>query len=110
SRRPSMLDQAVATVGAPSGRERLLRGAHVASVAAALPGTVVSNAEVAARLRVDEDWIYTRTGVRERRRLATGESVTGLACAAARRAVAAADVDPVAIDLVLVATCSAEDV
>jgi 3-oxoacyl-[acyl-carrier-protein] synthase-3 len=86
------------------------RGAYFCSVAATLPETVVPNAEIAERLGVDETWIYTRTGITERRVLLAGESVSDLACAVGRRAVAEAEIEPDDIDLVLVATATADDI
>ena len=70
----------------------------------ALPETSVENAEVAARLGVDADWILARTGIRARRVLADTESLLDLAEAAARRALDAARLDPGALTRVVVAT------
>ena len=48
------------------------------SVAAALPARSISNAEIADRLGVTDEWIASRTGVHERRVLAAGESLPSL--------------------------------
>ena len=53
-------------------------------------------------------WIESRTGVRERRVAAAGETLADLAAAAADRALAAAAVSPREVDLVLVATLTAD--
>src|SRR5581483_3308350 len=74
--------------------------------AAALPSRIVPNAEIEDRLGVDRGWIESRTGVRERRVLRSEESLVDLAEAAAREALAAADVAPGALDAVVVATTS----
>lgn len=71
----------------------------------ALPDTVIPNAPIARRLGVDEEWIVSRTGIRERRHLAPGERLADLATLAAERAL-----DGVRPDLVIVATCSSDDV
>ena len=81
--------------------------AGVAGLGVALPGTVVGNGPVAERLGVDEDWIVARTGVRERRRAAPGDTVEGLAAEAGRAALRRAGMDPAELDLVLVATFTA---
>jgi 3-oxoacyl-[acyl-carrier-protein] synthase III len=73
-------------------------GAALAGVGHAVPSTVVANAGIARRLGVDEAWIGSRTGTRERRALAEGERLTDLAARAGEAAlrdaaVAAADID-----------------
>ena len=85
------------------------RGAAIGAVARSLPATVVTNAPIAERLGIDEEWIVTRTGVRERRIAAPDERVRDHASAAARASLAAAGVHPSEVDLVLVATMSHED-
>src|SRR3954467_14939296 len=85
--------------------------AAVAGVGPAVPGTVVASAEIARRLGVDEAWIESRTGARERRALRDGERLGDLAARAGAAAlrdagVAASDVDLV---LVLVGTTSADE-
>ena len=42
-------------------------GVIAASVAVSVPETVVTNAEIGARLGVDDDWIARRTGIHSRR-------------------------------------------
>jgi 3-oxoacyl-[acyl-carrier-protein] synthase-3 len=85
-------------------------GAALASVAMRVPEGRIRNAELAPLLGVEEDWILARTGVRERRIAADGERLAPLAGAAARDALTAAAVDPADVDLVLVATVTADDV
>ena len=86
------------------------RGAAIASVSAAVPGEVLANDAIATRLGVTDAWIVSRTGVRERRVAAPQETVATLAAEAGRRALAAAEVEPSAVDLVVVATMSHERV
>ena len=90
----------------PAPRPAVLRGAAIASVAAAVPETAVGNAPIAARLGVSEKWILERTGIRERRIASPGETVADYATEASVRALEEAGVAPEAIDLVLVATMS----
>ncbi|MGH2876943.1 MAG: beta-ketoacyl-ACP synthase 3 [Solirubrobacteraceae bacterium] len=84
-------------------------GAAVASVAVSVPDTVVSSAEVGARLGVDQDWIERRTGIRSRRIAAPDERLETHATACARQALARAGVDPAEVDLVLVATTTSDE-
>ena len=90
---------------AEAGGERP-RGALVGGVATAVPPTVVANAPIAARLGVTENWIVGRTGVHERRVAGPGETVVDYASRAAADSLTAAGVEPLLVDLVLVATMS----
>jgi 3-oxoacyl-[acyl-carrier-protein] synthase-3 len=87
-----------------------LRGAAIASVAMSLPARVVSNAEIAERLGVGTDWIERRTGIQARRRAEPGERLDAHATQAARAALERADITPAEVDLVLVATTTADEV
>jgi 3-oxoacyl-[acyl-carrier-protein] synthase-3 len=75
----------------------------------AVPPTVVTNAEIADRLGIDEDWIVTRTGVRERRLAAPGERLCDWAAKAGAEALAAAGTEAAELDLVLVATVTNDE-
>jgi 3-oxoacyl-[acyl-carrier-protein] synthase-3 len=88
---------------------RPVRGAALVSVGAALPSAVVSNDAVAERIGKSDDWIHTRTGIRERRYAGTDERLTDLAVAAARIALERADVRAAELDLVLVGTLTADE-
>src|SRR5215210_4627877 len=84
------------------------RRAAIASVAMAVPSTVVGNESIAERLGIEPEWIVERTGVRERRVAGPGEDLVSLAASAAWEALARARVHATDIDLVLVATMSHE--
>jgi 3-oxoacyl-[acyl-carrier-protein] synthase III len=86
------------------------RTAGIIGFGRALPSTVVENAPIAARIGVDPDWIIKRTGISARRRSAEGENLSDLATQAGRRALAAAGLNPAYVDVVLVATSSADDI
>jgi 3-oxoacyl-[acyl-carrier-protein] synthase-3 len=85
------------------------RRAALASLAMAVPETVVSNAAVAESAGVTEQWIVHRTGVHERRHVAEGERLQDLAVRAGREALEEAGVDAADVDLVLVATMAADE-
>jgi len=84
--------------------------ATIHGIGSALPERVVGNAEVAARAGVSEDWIVARTGVRERRIAAPDERLEAYAAEAGQRALEDAGLDAAELDLVLVATMSADEV
>jgi len=102
-------DPAAAVTATPMPWERHLRAAALASVAMAVPERVVTNAAVAERAGVTEQWIVHRTGVHERRHVSEGERLQDLASAAGRDALAEAGVRPADVDLVLVATLAADE-
>ena len=69
-----------------------------------LPDRVLTSAELGDRLGIGEQWILDRTHIVERRVAEPDEATSDLATAAARHALAAADVDVVDVDLIIVAT------
>lgn len=71
-----------------------------------LPARIVTNDELATTLDTSDEWIRTRTGIRERRVAAPHESTATLATAAARNALAVARIDPDDLDLIIVCTFS----
>ena len=81
-----------------------------AGLGIALPAQVVTNDPIAARLGVDPDWIVQRTGIRERRVSAPVERLSDLAARAGAAALADAAFDPAELDLLLVATTTADEV
>ena len=72
-----------------------------------LPPAVLSNADLSQILDTSDEWITTRTGIRERRisHVGLGE----LAQVAARRALAAAGLDPAGVELIVFGTTTYED-
>jgi 3-oxoacyl-[acyl-carrier-protein] synthase-3 len=85
-------------------------GAAIAGVAMALPERLVSNHEIAGRLGVDPAWIARRTGTQERPWASGEERLSQLAAQAGRAALEHAGVDPAQLDLVLVATSTADEI
>jgi 3-oxoacyl-[acyl-carrier-protein] synthase-3 len=74
-----------------------------------LPSHILTNAELARKVDTSDEWIAQRTGIRERRIAAAGENTSDLALAAARAALAAGDVDPQSIDLIVLATSTPDN-
>ena len=68
------------------------------------PEKVVTNDDLSKLVETNDEWIRSRTGIRERRIAAPEEASSDLAIAASRDALANAGVDPAEIDLVIVAT------
>jgi 3-oxoacyl-[acyl-carrier-protein] synthase III len=74
-----------------------------------LPSHILTNAELARKVDTSDEWITQRTGIRERRIAAPGERTSDLALAAARAALAAGNVDPQSIDLIVLATSTPDN-
>jgi len=70
----------------------------------ALPGQRITNQDLERMVETSDDWIVSRTGIRERRKLESGLSSVDLAAAAAAMALKNADLDAGELDLILVAT------
>jgi 3-oxoacyl-[acyl-carrier-protein] synthase-3 len=69
-----------------------------------LPAKVVTNHDLARTLETSDEWIYPRTGIKQRHIAAEEENASDLALEASRRALAAADLRPESLDLIVVAT------
>jgi 3-oxoacyl-[acyl-carrier-protein] synthase-3 len=69
-----------------------------------VPERVLSNADLERMVDTSDEWIVTRTGIRERRIATTGEGTASMGAIAAQRAMEHAGVGPLDIDLILFAT------
>ena len=75
----------------------------------AVPEGRLTNADLEARgIGTSDEWIVQRTGIRERRILASGETTAGLALAAGTAAIRSAGITPADLSVVIVATCTPE--
>lgn len=74
-----------------------------------LPARVVTNAELARRIDTSDEWIVSRTGIRERRIAAEGELTSDLAREAARAALRAAGTQARDLDLLVLATSTPDN-
>ncbi len=85
------------------------RVATILSVAAELPEGRLTTGELAERFGLTEEWIMSRTGIRERRRAAADERLSDYAARAGAAALARAGVDAADLDLVIVATMTQDE-
>lgn len=69
-----------------------------------VPEKILDNKELSLKVETSDDWIRTRTGIRERRIASFDQPTSELALNAARKAIEAAQIQPDQIDLVIVAT------
>jgi 3-oxoacyl-[acyl-carrier-protein] synthase-3 len=73
-----------------------------------VPDRVLTNADLEGMVETSDTWIVERTGIRERRLVASGQACSDLALEAAQQALLAANVQATDIDLILVATCTGD--
>lgn len=78
--------------------------ARISGTGSYLPERVLTNFDLEQMVDTSDEWIYSRTGIRERHIAAEHELTSDLALQAARQALLAAALEPEQIDLVLVAT------
>lgn len=84
-------------------------GIAITGTGSAIPVTALDNEGLSRVVDTSDEWIATRTGIRQRRLAAPDESLAGLAAEAARHAIAMAGLTPMDIDLILLATSTPDD-
>lgn len=77
---------------------------RIAGTGRYLPRRVLTNEALAERVATSDEWIRTRTGIRQRHIAADDEETSDLALCAAREALAAASLAAADVDLIVVAT------
>lgn len=85
-------------------RIRSLTGVRIVETGSYVPEVVVTNEDLKRTHGFDPDWIWNRTGIRERRFAAPHQATSDLCAQAAIRCLKAADCDPSEIDLLVVGT------
>src|ERR671918_2183031 len=76
----------------------------------AYPEGILTNADLAKIVDTSDEWITTRTGIKQRRKAAPGEYTSMFAVRAARQAIERARLDPSDIDLLLCATVTPDQI
>jgi len=80
------------------------RPCSISGVGSYVPERILSNAELEKLVETSDEWITTRTGIKERRLAAPGEFTSDLGAKAALKAIQRAGIKPEQIDLIIVAT------
>jgi 3-oxoacyl-[acyl-carrier-protein] synthase-3 len=80
------------------------RTCSILSVGSYVPERILSNADFEKMVDTSDEWITSRTGIKERRIAAKNESTSDLAAKAARQALERAKISPDEVDLIIVAT------
>ncbi len=84
--------------------DALPRYAHLTGWGRYAPAGILTNADLARMVDTSDEWIVSRTGIRERRVAAAHETTASMAAVAAKRAIAVAGIGADEIDLILLAT------
>ena len=79
---------------------------RILSTGSYLPSYIRTNAELEKMVDTSDEWIITRSGIRERRIAAADETVATMGFEAAKNAIEAAQINPQDIELIIVATTS----
>ncbi|MSO44328.1 MAG: ketoacyl-ACP synthase III [Thermoleophilia bacterium] len=93
-------------VAGPHTRQR----ARLTGVGSYAPERVMSNADLEAIMDTSDEWIVSRTGIRERRIAADDQATSDLAIEAVRNLLTSTGTDPSDIDLLVVATTTPDHV
>jgi 3-oxoacyl-[acyl-carrier-protein] synthase III len=84
------------------------RTARIVGLGTFLPERILTNQELERMVDTTDEWIVTRTGMRERHMLGPDESLATMAVAAGKRALENAGVDPLEVELLILATATPE--
>ncbi len=82
------------------------RIARIIGMGSYLPKKVLTNKELESMVETSDEWIVTRTGIKERRVAEDNEYTSTMGIQAAKQAMENAKIDPKDIDLIVVATCT----
>ncbi len=83
---------------------------RIAGTGSYLPKKILTNADLESMVDTTDEWIFTRTGIRERHIVADDEFTSDLALHAARNAIEAAGIATTEIDLIIVATTTPDKI
>ena len=81
-----------------------MKHSRITGTGSYLPERILTNAELERSIDTTDEWIFTRTGIRERHIIAEGQYTSDMALEAAKKAIEAANVDIQSIDLIVLAT------
>lgn len=86
-----------------------MNGSKILGTGSCMPSNIISNKAIEALVDTSDQWIKERTGIIERR-ISQGETTSDLATKAAIEALKDSDISSVEIDLIIVATVSADSI
>ena len=87
-----------------------MNGVRIIGSGSAVPERVITNDELSQTIETSDEWIASRTGIRQRRVITPDqESLASLATIAGKAAIAMAGIEPKDLDLIILATSSPDD-
>jgi len=104
---PERIDSSMIKIHQGRAGQRLRR-AVIAATGSCLPEKILTNADLEKMVDTSDEWITTRTGIKERRIAAEGESTATLALAAARKALERAGLKGEEVEIIICATITPE--
>ena len=104
TQRPGCIEPKVLPPPSPPPAKHL--GVSIAGLGAYLPAATITNEDLGRKVDTSDEWIITRTGIRERRVAAPDECTSDLAAHAAREALAQARLAAEDLDLIILATAT----
>ncbi len=84
-------------------------GIAITGSGSAAPASVLTNEAISQLVETSDDWISSRTGIRQRRLAQPGESLTAIATQAAQNALEMAGITALDLDLIVLATSTPDD-
>jgi len=88
--------------------DHFAKTAKIVGLGSFLPERILTNSDLEAMVETTDEWIRSRTGIRERRVVAEGEALVDLVARAGRAALEDAGVEPEEVDLLILATATVE--
>src|SRR4026208_1690150 len=85
---------------------KALRTVSIIGTGSYVPEKILTNADLSRMVDTSDDWIITRTGIKERRIAAKDENTSDMAAKAALKAIEQAKISPKEIDLILAANAT----
>jgi len=104
------IESEVQQAARPNGKSMGSLYAHVTGWGMAVPERILTNDEIAQRVDTSDEWITSRTGIKERRIAAPDQSSASLAVDASLKALRVANLAPSDLDLIIVSSASPEHI
>ncbi len=84
-------------------------GIAITGSGSAMPEVCLDNHKLSQMVETSDEWITTRTGIRQRRLASAETSLSSIATLASQQAIAMAGITPTDLDLIILATSTADD-
>ena len=79
---------------------------RIESIGSFLPENIITNQDLEKRVDTSDEWIRTRTGIKQRSIVNENQATSDLALKASQDAIKKAGINPKEIDLIIIGTCT----